>query len=91
MSDELKDIMESAGMALWSAYLDKKMELEDAEDRIELLETALRKLLTLVDTCKVVETGAGGMSIDAQIRRSVYLNVPAYPFEEAREALDNNQ
>ena len=86
--NELNSIMESSSMALWSAYLDKKMELEDAEDRIELLETALRKLLTLVDTCKMVEKGAGGMSIDAQIRRSVYLNVPAYPFEEAREALE---
>lgn len=42
MSDELKDIMESSGMALWSAYLDKKMELEDANDRIEMLENALR-------------------------------------------------
>lgn len=88
MSEEFKSIMESSGMALWSAYLDKKMELEDAEDRIELLETALRKLLTLVDACKMVEKGAGAMAIDAQIRRSVYLNVPAYPFEEAREALE---
>lgn len=70
---------------LWKAYCDKKMELED---RIEALEDALRKLLDLVDSCKMVEKGAGGMTIDAQIRRSVYSNVPAYPFEEAREVLE---
>ena len=88
-SEEIKrKALESSGLALWSAYCDKKMELEDAEDRIEALEAAIRKLLELVDSCKMVEKGAGGMTIDAQIKRSVYLNVPAYPFEEAREVLE---
>jgi hypothetical protein len=88
MSEEFESIMESsAGMALWGAYCEIKTELEDANDRIFALETALRKLLTLVDTCKMVEKGAGGMTIDAQFRRSAYLNVPAYPFEEARGVL----
>lgn len=36
--------LESSGMALWSAYCDKKMELEDAEDRIEHLEAALHRI-----------------------------------------------
>jgi hypothetical protein len=31
--------------------------------------------------------GAGGMTIDAQIRRSVYNKVPAWPIEEARTLL----
>jgi hypothetical protein len=88
MSEEFKSIMESSGMALWSAYCDKKMELEDANDRIFALETALRNLLTLVDKCRMIERGVGGMTIDAQIARSVYLNVPAYPFEKAREVLE---
>lgn len=74
-------------LVIWRAYCDKKMELEDANDRIFALETTLRKLLELVGSCKMVEKGTGGMTIDAQIRRSVYLNVPAYPFEEAREVL----
>lgn len=88
-SEEIKrKELESSGLALWSAYCDKKMELEDAEERIEALEDALRKLLSLVDSCKMIEKGAGGMTIDAQIRRSVYLNVPAYPFEEARNVLE---
>ena len=90
-SEEIKrKALESSSIALWSAYCDKKMELEDAQDRIEALEAALRKLLDLVDSCKMVEKGAGGMIIDAPHRRSVYLNVPAYPFEEAREVYWRN-
>jgi hypothetical protein len=75
-------------LVIWYAYCDRKMELEDAQDRIEVLEAALRKLLELVESCKMVEKGAGGMTIDAQMRRSVYLSVPAYLFEEAREVLE---
>jgi len=36
----------------------------------------------------MVERGAGGMTIDAQIRRSVINGVPAWPIEEARALLD---
>lgn len=47
--NELKDIMESAGMALWSSYCDVKMELEDANDRIELLEKVITNILSQID------------------------------------------
>ena len=48
--DEIKrQALESSGLALWSAYCDKKMELEDALDRIEALEAALRKIAWLED------------------------------------------
>lgn len=42
MSDIERKALESSGLALWSAYCDKKMELEDAQDRIEALEKTLR-------------------------------------------------
>ena len=37
MTDNLND-----PLAIWQAYCDKKMELEDAQDRIEALEAALQ-------------------------------------------------
>ena len=49
-SEEIKrKALESSGIALWSAYCDKKMELEDAEERIEQLEHALRLMLEADD------------------------------------------
>lgn len=39
--NSFEKIMENSTLSLWSAYLDKKMELEDANDRIEVLERAL--------------------------------------------------
>lgn len=36
---------------LWVAYLEKKEELEEAQDRIAELESALRDVLPYVDTC----------------------------------------
>ena len=48
--DEIKrQALESSGLALWSAYCDKKMDLEDALDRIEALEDALRLMLEADD------------------------------------------
>jgi len=48
---------------------------------------ALEKVLAACDQGRMVERGAGGMTIDAQIRRSVINGVPAMPIEEARAAL----
>jgi hypothetical protein len=45
----------------------------------------------VLDACDAgyrVERGAGGMTVEAQMRRSVYVNVPALPIEEARAALE---
>ncbi len=49
---------------------------------------ALERVLAACDQGRVVERGHGGMTIDAQIRRSVINGVPAMPVEEARAALD---
>ena len=51
------------------------------------LREALNTLLETADKCKIMEIGAGGMSIEAQAARSVYLRVPVWPFEDARAAL----
>ena len=51
------------------------------------LREALNTLLEITDKCKTMQIGAGGMSIEAQAYRTVYLRVPVWPFEEARAAL----
>jgi hypothetical protein len=75
---------------------------EDAADRIEQLvkerdeaeaklTKAVKALRLVTDACdegKMVSLGAGGMTIYAQIRQSVYNKVPAWPIEEARSVLD---
>ncbi len=48
---------------------------------------ALRLVTDACDEGQMVSLGAGGMTIDAQIRRSVYNKVPAWPIEEARTVL----
>ena len=44
------DLVREAQLALWSAYCDKKMELESANERIEQLEAALREIAAGYET-----------------------------------------
>lgn len=75
-SEETKQkALESSGMALWSAYCDKKMALEEAEDRIVELEQVLRRALELHDIEQAEHPTA---------------NTPVWVVE-ARELLKNNQ
>lgn len=55
----------------------------------ERLRKGLQTALAACDQGRRVERGPGGMTIEAQIRRSVINGVPAWPIEEAREALFN--
>lgn len=48
---------------------------------------ALRSLIEACDNGRRFETGAGGMTIDAQIMRTIINGVAAFPVEAAREAL----
>jgi hypothetical protein len=66
------------------------MHEEYYKDRVEALEAQLRKLLDLVDQCKTMELGSGGMSLDSQASRTVYLRVPMLPFENARAVLEKH-
>jgi|LakMenE01Jun11ns_1017448.scaffolds.fasta_scaffold9729286_1 septal ring factor EnvC (AmiA/AmiB activator) len=63
----------------------KKREQLQAENA--RLREALQSVLNACDQGRMLERGAGGMTIDAQIRRSFYYGVPAWPIEEARAAL----
>jgi hypothetical protein len=67
------------------------MKLEELYSENAQLREALEALLVAADNCKIIEVGAGGMSIDAQIARSFYLRVPVCPFEDARAALGVKQ
>jgi hypothetical protein len=66
------------------------MNEEYYKSRVEALEAQLRKLLDLVDQCKTMELGSGGMSLDSQARRTVYLRVHVMPFENARAVVEKH-
>lgn len=63
----------------------------EAADEIEKLRAALQSVLNACDQGRMIERGAGGMTIDAQISRSFYYGVPAWPIEEARAALGEKE
>lgn len=66
------------------AYI--RADLSDALIR-EAME-ALGGVMTACDQGRMVaKTGVGGMTIEANIRGSVYMGVPAWPIEEARATL----
>lgn len=44
MTDIVHTAQESSAIALWQAYCEKKMALEDAADEIERLRAALRRI-----------------------------------------------
>jgi len=61
---------------------------EQAADRIEQLEAALRNLITACDKGKMKpKIGVSGMTITANIKSSWINNVEAWAVEEARAAL----
>lgn len=65
---------------------------KEAEAKLAKAIDALRLVTDACDEGQMVSLGTSGMTIDAQIRRSVYNKVPAWPIEEARvvlEELDN--
>lgn len=65
----------------------------EEEERIraenEKLRSALLKVTAALNEGRIVpRAGVSGMTIEAQLRNSVYTGVPAWPIEEAREMLD---
>ena len=50
-------------------------------------KVALEKLISVIDRCPQFESGAGGMSIEAQMRRTFINRVPVIAVEEARNVL----
>jgi DNA repair exonuclease SbcCD ATPase subunit len=72
----------------WNAL---QQRIKTAKAERDRLRTALQSVLDACDQGRMVERGAGGMTLEAQIRRSVYNNVPAWPIEEARAALGGRE
>lgn len=67
---------------------------EALEERVRVLEEALTSVLDACDQGRMIPkpgSSIGGMTIDANIRGSVYIGVPAWPIEEARAALTGSQ
>lgn len=64
-------------------------EIERNRAEIERLRNALKSVVNACDQGKLTALGgAYGMTIEAQIRGSVYHRVPAWPVEEARAELE---
>ena len=76
-----------------SDAIDKQREeaadlIETQAREIERLRAALQSVVNACDQGKLAPLGGPcGMTIEAQIRGSVYNRVPAWPVEEARAAL----
>ena len=61
---------------------------EAAEAKLTIAVEALRSVIESCDQGRMIpRSGVGGMTIEANIKGSVYVGVPAWPIEEARTTL----
>lgn len=84
----------NAPLAIAAGYALTLKRATAAEERAERMAGALRKVLAACDEGRMMPKpghGAGGMTIEANIRGSVYTGVPAWPIEEARAALTEGE
>jgi hypothetical protein len=71
---------------LWEKVSDvDSITVLDARNEIVKLRALLNEVFQTIDQGRMVERGAGGMTIDSQLRRSVYNGVPAWPIANARD------
>ena len=82
-SSKILDAVEEAERLGYFAALVPAESARAARDMREALE----KLILACDSGRRFERGVGGMTIEAQIRRTVINGVPAWAVEEARETL----
>lgn len=69
--------------------LECREELIKAESDIECMRAAILKVTEALNQGRIVQLpGVSGMTIDAQLRNSVYNGVPAGLIEDARELVD---
>ena len=80
---------EISKMPLDPADAQRVIAAKDAE--IARLREGVRDLIGKLDGCKRFERGSGGMTIDAQIWRTVLIDVRAAWVEEARALLENTK
>ena len=67
---------------------DIMLEISNAADEIDRLRAALEKLVAACDAGRRYEKGIGGMTIEAQLARTVIYGVSASVVEDARAALE---
>jgi hypothetical protein len=85
----IQELVKERDDAEWVEVLRKTYQrAKEAEAKLAKAVEALRLVTDACDEGQMASMGAGGMTIDAQIRRSVYNQVPAWPIEEARVVLD---
>lgn len=63
---------------------------EEAEAKLAKTVDALQSVINACDQGRMIPRpghGAGGMTIEANVKGSIYTGVPAWPIEEARTAL----
>lgn len=70
--------------------IEKVKEPGKENEELKKFKEALRTVIDACDQGRRFETGSGGQTIDAQLRRTVINGVRAYPIEEAREILLDN-
>jgi hypothetical protein len=64
---------------------------DSMKDEIERLRAALEKLIAACDAGRRYEKSSGGMTIEAQLARTVIYGVSASAVEDARAALEGEK
>lgn len=77
------------GAAVQMAHDDQFARIQRLEAEVSVLRAAMLKVTEALNQGRIVpRSGVSGMTIDAQLRNSVYTGVPCGPIEDAIEMLD---
>jgi hypothetical protein len=74
-----------------SLLLEVQQECIELRKENERIHEALGKLISACDAGQIKENGIGGMTIEAQIKRSTINGVSAWAVEEARQILEGTK
>lgn len=66
---------------------DLRAQLAARDATIKLAKEALEKAVSVIGECPKAQRGAGGMTVDAMLARTVFNGVPFSVYEELSEAL----
>jgi hypothetical protein len=87
---EASELQEQQLLAAADAYEALRAERDAALAEVESLRGHLQAVVDACDRGRFVSGGAGGMTIEANIRGSTYAGVAAWPVEEARTYLQDS-
>ncbi len=89
MTDRLEMSPEKMIEALKNEVWLRDTEISRLDKEVETLRAAILKVTEALNQGRIVQLpGVSGMTIDAQLRNSVYNGVPAGLIEDARELVD---